>query len=94
MSAAAVVDRLEGLSHYARTLLLGPHDPVAPPIRAELFGAQRFEQHGHSLARAQVVEDEHRRTHQAAPFFPRVDENLASLRSAFDYIALTLQVGS
>ena len=89
MSAAAVVDRLEGLSHYARTLLLGPHDPVAPPIRAELFGAQRFEQHGHSLARAQVVEDDHRSTHQAAPFFPRVDENLASLRSAFDYIALT-----
>ncbi|AVQ81541.1 GH36-type glycosyl hydrolase domain-containing protein [Variovorax sp. PMC12] len=89
MSAAAVVDRLEGLSHYARTLLLGPHDPVAPPIRAELFGTQRFEQHGHSLARAQVVEDDHRSTHQAAPFFPRVDENLASLRSAFDYIALT-----
>jgi cyclic beta-1,2-glucan synthetase len=89
LSAAAVVDRLEGLSHYARTLLLGPHDPVAPPIRAELFGVQRFEQHGHSLARAQVVEDDHRSTHQAAPFFPRVDENLASLRSAFDYIALT-----
>jgi cyclic beta-1,2-glucan synthetase len=89
LSAAAVVDRLEGLSHYARTLLLGPHDPVEPPIRAELFGAQRFEQHGHSLARAQVVEDEHHRTRQGAPFFPRVDENLASLRSAFDYIALT-----
>lgn len=88
MSAAAVVDRLQGLSHYARTLLLGPHDPVALPIRAELFGAQRFEQHGHSLARAQVVEDEHHRAREGAPFFPRVDENLESLRAAFDYIAL------
>ncbi|KQW64338.1 GH36-type glycosyl hydrolase domain-containing protein [Variovorax sp. Root411] len=93
MSAAAVVDRLEGLSDYARTLLLGPHDPVPPPIRAELFGAQRFEQHGHSLARAQVVEDDRRRAREGAPFFPRVDENLESLRNAFDYIALISQSG-
>nr|WP_214702521.1 glycosyl hydrolase family 65 protein [Variovorax paradoxus] len=42
--------RLDSLSQYARRLLLGPHDAVEPPIRAELFGAQRFEQHGHSLA--------------------------------------------
>jgi cyclic beta-1,2-glucan synthetase len=88
LSAAAVVDRLQGLSHYARTLLLGPHDPVAAPIRAELFGVQRFEQHGRSLARAQVVEEDHRHGNDGAPFFPRVDENLASLREAFDYIAL------
>jgi hypothetical protein len=92
LSAAAVVDRLQGLSHYARTLLLGPHDPVAPPIRAELFGAQRFEQHGHSLARAQVVEEDRHRASEA-PFFPRVDENLESLRNAFDYIARISQSG-
>ncbi|MGJ7569010.1 GH36-type glycosyl hydrolase domain-containing protein [Variovorax sp. RB2P76] len=89
MSAAAAVDRLQGLSSYARALLLGPHDPVAPPIRAELFGIQRFEQHGHSLARAQVVEkDDTHHAREGAPFFPRVDENLESLRNAFDYIAL------
>ncbi|MGJ7532479.1 MULTISPECIES: GH36-type glycosyl hydrolase domain-containing protein [unclassified Variovorax] len=88
MSAAAVVDRLQGLSPYARALLLGPHDPVAAPIRAELFGIQRFEQHGHSLARAQAVEEDRRLAREGAPFFPRVDENLASLRNAFDYIAL------
>jgi cyclic beta-1,2-glucan synthetase len=87
LSAAAAVDRLQGLSHYARALLLGPHDPVAAPIRAELFGVQRFEQHGRSLARAQVVQEDHQ-SREAAPFFPRVDENLASLRNAFDYIAL------
>jgi cyclic beta-1,2-glucan synthetase len=89
LSAAAAVDRLQGLSSYARALLLGPHDPVAPPIRAELFGIQRFEQHGHSLARAQVVEkDDTHHAREGAPFFPRVDENLESLRNAFDYIAL------
>lgn len=93
MSAAFVVDRLADLSPYARTLLLAPHDPVAPPIRAELFGAQRFEQHGHSLARAQVVEVDSRPARGGAPFFPRVDENLESLRNAFDYIALISQSG-
>ncbi|MET3442538.1 cyclic beta-1,2-glucan synthetase [Variovorax paradoxus] len=93
MSAAFVVGRLADLSSYARALLLAPHEPVAPPIRAELFGAQRFEQHGHSLARAQVVEIDPRRAREGAPFFPRVDENLESLRNAFDYIALISQSG-
>lgn len=93
MSAAFVVDRLADLSPYARALLLAPHDPVALPVRAELFGAQRFEQHGHSLARAQVVEVDPRRAREGAPFFPRVDENLDSLRNAFDYIALISQSG-
>lgn len=92
MSAAAVVDRLDGLSQYARDLLLGPHEPVEDPIRAELFGAQRFEQHGHSLARAQIVLNEAHRG-EATPFFPRVDKNLDSLRSAFDYIALISRSG-
>lgn len=92
MSAAAVVDRLDTLSPYARELLLRPHEPVEPPIRAELFGAQRFEQHGHSLARAQVVQRGSARG-DTTPFFPRVDKNLKSLRRAFDYIALISQSG-
>ncbi|MDM0090377.1 MULTISPECIES: glucoamylase family protein [unclassified Variovorax] len=92
MTAAAVIARLATLSTYARHLLQRPHAPVPPPIRAELFGTQRFKQHGRSLARAQAVQgaDEAR---ASAPFFPRVDENLASLRSAFDYIALISQSG-
>ncbi|HET7836565.1 MAG TPA: hypothetical protein VFL43_12170, partial [Variovorax sp.] len=92
MSAAAVVDRLDTLSQYARALLLGPHEPVEAPIRAELFGAQRFAQHGHSLARAQVVQSADARG-DGNPFFPRVDKNLESLRSAYDYIALISQSG-
>jgi cyclic beta-1,2-glucan synthetase len=92
LSAAAVVDRLDSLSQYARSLLLGPHEPVEAPIRAELFGAQRFEEHGHSLARAQIVRNEGDHG-EATPFFPRVDKNLESLRGAFDYIALISQSG-
>ena len=93
MSAAFVVGRLADLSSYARTLLLAPHEPVAPPIRAEFFGAQRFEQHGHSLARAQAIELDPHHAREGTPFFPRVDENLESLRNAFDYIALISQSG-
>ena len=55
-------------------------------IRAELFGAQRFEQHGRSLAEAQPVREKSR--HADGPsFFPRVQENIAVLRQAYDYVA-------
>ena len=62
----AVLDRLEALSDYARRLLSRPHDPVeaADPRRA--VRRQRFEQHGRSLARAQVVEHDARSTAQSA----------------------------
>ena len=65
---------------------------LQPPVRAELFGIQRFELHGRSLARAQPVQErgEDRGT---APFFPRVESNLQTLRQAFDYIALISQSG-
>ena len=85
---AQVLDRLATLSLHARRILLSSTREVDPPIRAELFGVQRFEQHGCSLAQAQVIEsDAQSRRH--APFFPRVEENLAALRKAYDYIALT-----
>ncbi len=89
---APAIDRLASLSSYARALLFRPLAPTQAPIRAELFGIQRFEQHGRSLARSQAVQ-ELGGDPGVAPFFPRVDENLASLRSAFDYIALISQSG-
>ena len=85
---ATVLDRLEKLSSHARKILLNSNGHAEPPIRAELFGIQRFEEHGCSLARAQIVEtDAQSRRH--APFFPRLEENLAALREAYDYVALT-----
>ena len=89
---AAVLDRLEALTPYARAFLLSRKGQAEPPIRAELFGIQRFEEHGHSLAHAQAIEtDEDSR--RRAFFFPRVEENLAALRDAYDYIALTSRNG-
>ncbi|RZL96549.1 MAG: hypothetical protein EOP76_00920, partial [Variovorax sp.] len=90
--AADILQRLTTLSDEARRLLRSRHEPIEPAIRAELFGAQRFEAHGRSLARAQAVEHSNARA-SGAPFFPRVEANLASLRDAFDYIAMTSRTG-
>ena len=61
-------------------------------IRAELFGTQRFEEHGRSLSQAQTV----RKTSgwgENLTFFPRVKDNIAALRQAYDYIATISQSG-
>ncbi|MFC5498758.1 GH36-type glycosyl hydrolase domain-containing protein [Caenimonas terrae] len=87
--AGAAVDWLGPVTPYARSILQGGVG-TEPPIRAELFGVHRFEEHGRSLARAQLVEE---RPIGGAPFFPRVEENLQALRSAYDQIALTSRSG-
>ncbi len=83
-----VLDRLATLSVHARKLLRSYSEEAEPPIRSELFGLRRFEEHGRSLALAQVIETD-AESHHRPSFFPRVEENLAALRIAFDYVALT-----
>ncbi|MDO8770989.1 MAG: glucoamylase family protein [Burkholderiaceae bacterium] len=88
----AVTTLLDSLSPYARKILLAGHDGAQQPIRAELFGMQRFEEHGRSLAQAQVIQPVGH-DYQGPAFFPRVKENIAALREAYDYIAVTSQSG-
>ena len=71
-------------------MLDASHGLALEPIRAELFGPARFEQHGRSLGAS----------HQAGPagwgratFYPRLQSNVRTLRAAFDYIALDAQQG-
>ena len=85
----SAVDWLGQVTPYARSILSG--GKTEPPIRAELFGIHRFEDHGRSLARAQVLDDSG--VHRGPAFFPRVEENLYALRSAYDQIALTSRGG-
>ncbi len=85
----AAVDWLGAVTPYARNILQSV-SKTEPPIRAELFGIHRFEDHGRSLARAQLVDASGAR---GAPFFPRVEENLQALRRAYDQIALTSRSG-
>jgi cyclic beta-1,2-glucan synthetase len=58
--------------------------PALEPIRSEIFGPARFEQHGRSLAES----------HHAAPavfgratFYPRLQGNIQSLRLSYEHIA-------
>ncbi|MBG6070505.1 MULTISPECIES: GH36-type glycosyl hydrolase domain-containing protein [unclassified Polaromonas] len=88
----AVLDRLTTLSPNAIKRLLSQEGSAEPPIRAELFGIQRFEEHGCSLAQAQIVETD-AQSLRHSPFFPRVEGNLAALRAAYDYVALTSHSG-
>ena len=53
--------------------------PLDPPIRSVLFGEARFESHGRSLALAHDVNE---RGSRGAGFFPRLQDNLATLQRA------------
>ena len=63
---------------------------VQPPIRSEIFGSQRFAQHGQSLGE----------THNAncanawgTTFFPRLKNNIDILREAHHYIGVQASTG-
>ena len=88
----AALDRLETLSSYARKIFTNYPDGSEPLIRAELFGTQRFEEHGRSLAQAQSVRASSS-WGESLSFFPRVQDNIAALRQAYDYIATISQSG-
>jgi len=71
-------------------MLDGGRGPLQVPIRSEIFGPQRFAQHGRSLA------ETHRAVQGAsasAPFFPRIHSNIAVLREAHGYIGALASTG-
>jgi cyclic beta-1,2-glucan synthetase len=57
--------------------------PLDPPIRSEIFGPERFAQHGRSLAETHHAE---RARWRDASFFPRLPSNIRTLREAHRYI--------
>src|SRR5438445_12141767 len=58
--------------------------PFEEPIRAELFGVERLEQHAESLAAAQPVMSE---LEKGRRLLPRVEDNGRVLREAYRAIA-------
>jgi cyclic beta-1,2-glucan synthetase len=72
------------------TLLAATDGAVLPPIRSEIFGPERFAQHGHSLALTHVAERPHTRK---ATFFPRLRSNIIMLRRAHAYIGAQAATG-
>jgi cyclic beta-1,2-glucan synthetase len=66
------------------------HGAIQSPIRSEIFGPQRFAQHGRSLG------ETHRATQSpvgGANFFPRIKDNLKTLREANHYIGVQASIG-
>ena len=64
-------------------ILAASRGVVEPPIRSEIFGLQRFAQHGRSLG---VTHRAERAPLRAAGFFPRLRGNVQVLREARSYI--------
>jgi cyclic beta-1,2-glucan synthetase len=71
-------------------ILDGSRGSLQPPIRSEIFGLQRFAQHGRSLAETHRAA---RATSGAATFFPRLRSNIDTLREAHHYISLQATSG-
>lgn len=71
-------------------LLDGARGPVEAPIRAEIFGPQRFAQHGRSLGEAHRAE---RPATRGDTFVPRLQSNIRALREAQRYIDAQVAAG-
>ena len=61
----------------------GP-EAAAPAVRAVQFGAERFAEHGRSLAAAQRVDDDRSKPR---PFFPRLKSNLQVWSAALEVLS-------
>ncbi|OOG58792.1 carbohydrate-binding protein [Polaromonas sp. C04] len=71
-------------------ILDGTRGPVEPPLRSEIFGSQRFAQHGRSLG------ETHRAARSGSPaatFFPRLQSNIQTLREAHHYLGVQASTG-
>ena len=71
-------------------ILDGARGAVEPPIRSEIFGLQRFAQHGRSLGETHRAATAASR---AATFFPRLRSNIRTLREAHRYIGMQASTG-
>ena len=63
---------------------------VPPPIRSEIFGLQRFAQHGRSLGETHRAASA---TLRSGSFFPRLRSNIRVLREAHQYIGVQAATG-
>ena len=73
-----------------RDMLDATRGAVLPPIRSEIFGPQRFAQHGRSLGETHRAI---RASPFAATFFPRLRRNIGTLREAHHYIGVQASTG-
>jgi len=71
-------------------ILDGARGSVPPPIRSEIFGLQRFAQHGRSLGQTHRTA---KASWRASTFSPRLHNNIRALREAQNYIGEQVSTG-
>ena len=85
------LQRLVPDAPQALLFMLDPtQGPVLPPIRSEIFGPERFAQHGRSLG---LTHDAALLQAQHQSFFPRFRSNVQMLRHAYAYIGAQAATG-
>ena len=84
MAAGALRRLLPELPSALADLLEPAAGALAAPLRSEIFGSQRFAQHGRSLGLTHRAE---RPAMRRATFFPRLQDNIRVLRQAQAVIA-------
>ena len=90
MARRGLAPFVDDVSPLALRLLDPGRGRLDPPIRSEIFGPERFAQHGRSLG------ETHRADHalgRANGFFPRLSGNIRVLREAQDYIGTQAKTG-
>jgi cyclic beta-1,2-glucan synthetase len=81
---------IPGAPQSLLAILDSSRGPVQPPIRSEIFGLQRFAQHGRSLGQTHRAA---RARAREATFFPRLRSNIRTLREAHHYIGVQARTG-
>ncbi len=81
---------IPGASPALCAMLDPARGPLQPPIRSEIFGPQRFAEHGRSLGRTHRVSSARPRT---PTFYPRLRSNIEVLREAHRYIGAQAATG-
>ncbi len=90
MSPPSLLRLVPDAPRELREVLDGVRGPLQPPIRSEIFGPQRFAQHGRSLGATHRAA---RANARAASFFPRIRQNIEALREAHQYISMQVRIG-
>ena len=83
MAAADLERLLPDVPPTLARLLDASAGPLQPPIRSEVFGSERFAQHGRSLG---LTHRAGRANWRQAGFYPRLRSNIETLRAAQRYI--------
>jgi cyclic beta-1,2-glucan synthetase len=85
MADARGLGRWPWVPKQLERVLDASNGPALEPIRAELFGRTRFEQHGRSLGTSHCAG---LARFGRATFYPRLQNNVRTLRAAYEFIAL------